>query len=92
MHHVLSHCTVDTRIDTFAHHKLFFNSARVPENGMSHYPQYLICIKFMNGSGASVEGTGVVWGPSRANDVPWSARKVLKELKNDGNCSSSLLA
>ena len=78
----LSHCTIDTRIDTCALHKLVFNQSRVPENGISHDPQHLNCSKLINGSGASVEGL-VLCGLS-ANDVPWSARKVLQELKNGG--------
>ena len=45
-------------------------------------------LQLIDGSGASGIGTGVVWS-YRANDidVPWSARKVLKELKDDGNAA-----
>ena len=55
MHSDLNHCTVDMRIDTRAHHKLF-HSVHVLEKGHITRSTARELLKLVNGSGASVEG------------------------------------
>ena len=63
-----------------------FHSVRVLEKCISHDPRHLLeLLKLINGGEASVEGL-VLCGLS-CEHVPWSARSVLKELKEDGHAS-----